>query len=505
MHNYKKYVPELLNREEFLRNELLTIYYGFDFTKAAAYLKQEPGVEALFEQIKEQIEGSADETFFNHYRYQAKTIFHLIRWIKATLSGAAEAQANLQAAKANSSLIDLNTYPYPENFRDGITRFKQEINDLGNDISVVKNIFEGLAKLPFPYLYCIETDPMASFKRDSNAVSTPETKQEPKETVVSIEFQVDGEPWANPQILQPDKMYVIKGRIRINQWPKDCEQMFLVPVSSQNQNTYELSLPPIDPFKTSSTEISGYVVFRYPQHNFDDNMVIKLLCYFQKTDGKKLVPVVIGYDQLIAKVLDPNSHEFMTGFSSMNSAIADIHTKLRTELPNLDQTELKDFLLLLRGILNYQGFCLQHGTYKSKNKVLESVFRDQLIQHLVGIPYLGEQIIKEAHLAGGRVEIGYKGIIAELKSESKISDRQQLIAKYGKQPVAYSSGNGKQLSILCILELTEKNSPPAPPRNNIKLIIPEVHGFKAAEMEFPPRQVVVIIDGNTKDPSAYSI
>lgn len=504
MRNHKKYAPVVLNLEELLRNEFLSIYYGFDFTKTEAYLKQEAIVEGHFQKIQEQIGGSTDETFFNHYRYQAKAIFHLIRWTGAILAGSVETQSYLQAAKANSSLIDLTAYPYPESFSEGINRFKEEMNNLGNDISAVKNIFEGLAKLPFPYLYCIQIDPMASFKKNRNPVSTPETKEEPRETVVSIEFLVDEEPWANPQILQPDKIYVIKGRIRVNEWPQGCGQLILMPVSSQNQNAYELSLPPIDPFKTLSTEISGHVVFRYPQHNFDDNMVIKLLCYFQKTDGKKVIPVVIGYDQLIAKVLDPNSHEFMTGFSSMSSAIAEINTRIRTELANIDQKELKDFLLLLRGILNYQGFCLQHGTYKNESKVLESVFRDRLIQHLVGIPYLGEQIIKEAHLAGGRVEIGYKGIIAELKSESKISDRDQLIAKYGKQPVAYSSGNGKQLSILCILDLTEKNSPPAPPRNNIKMITPDVHGFRTEEMEFPPRQVVVIIDGNTKDPSAYS-
>jgi len=505
MRNHKKYAPEVLNFEELLRNELLTIYYGFDFSKAEAYLKKEPAVEGHFQKIQEQVEGSTDEVFFNHYSYQTKAIFHLIRWTTAILAGSSKTQSHLQAAKANSSLIDLNAYPYPKSFKSGITRFREEISNLENDISTVKNIFESLAKLPFPYLYCIETDPMVSFKKDRNPVNTPETKEEPKETVVSIEFLVDEEPWANPQILQPEKIYVIKGRIRINEWPQGCDQMTLIPVSSQNQNAYELSLPPISPFKTQSTEISGHVVFRYPQHSFDDNMVIKLLCYFQKLDGSKLLPVVIGYDQLIAKVLDPNSHEFMTGFSSMSSAIAEINTKLQTELPNLDRTELKDFLHLLRGILNYQGFCLQHGTYKNESKVLENVFRDRLIQHLVGVPYLGEQIIKEAHLAGGRVEIGYKGIIAELKSEAKISDRNQLIAKYGKQPVAYSSGNGKQLSILCILDLTEKNSPPAPPRNNIKMITPEVHGYKTEDMEFPPRQVVVIIDGNTKDPSAYSV
>ena len=79
--------------------------------------------------------------------------------------------------------------------------------------------------------------------------------------------------------------------------------------------------------------------------------------------------------------------------------------------------ELYDFSLLLSSILNYQGFCLQQGVYKNIDNISEDVFRDNMIQHLISMYYIGENINKEAHLSGGRVEIGYKGIIAELKVE----------------------------------------------------------------------------------------
>ena len=107
-------------------------------------------------------------------------------------------------------------------------------------------------------------------------------------------------------------------------------------------------------------------------------------------------------------------------------------------------------------------------------------------------------------LSEGRIEIGYRGLIAELKVENSISDRDKLYEKYGKQPVAYASGNSKQLSILCILDLTEKILPPAAPQNNIKLLTPKVHGFEDKVVDHPSKLVMVVIDGNTQNPSDYS-
>jgi hypothetical protein len=203
-------------------------------------------------------------------------------------------------------------------------------------------------------------------------------------------------------------------------------------------------------------------------------------------------------------VLDPNAHYFLTGFKAMNKIVADIALKIDKEIPKLDADEKNNFLHLLSGILNYQGFCLQQGIYKNEPNVYEDDFRDDLIQHLTGLPYIGENINKEAHLAGGRVEIGYKGNVAELKVEKALSDRKKIIEKYTSQGVTYSSANTKSLSILCVLDLTEKKQPVAPPQDNIFFTTPALHGFDDLSTAPPVRQVVVIIEGNTKKPSDYS-
>ena len=280
--------------------------------------------------------------------------------------------------------------------------------------------------------------------------------------------------------------------------------MVLKPFSTSSNDWYNLSIPEIKREDKTEFEITGHVVFKYPQSTFDDLISIRLLGYFKNAMGTKEYPSIIGYDQLILKVLDPNSIYFPTGFKIMDKAVLDISNTINKELPTVNREERDNFLCLLRGILNYQGFCLQQGKYKEQDKVPENEFRDHLIQHLIGLPYLGEEISKESHLAGGRIEIGYRGLIAELKVETSISDRDRLYEKYGKQPIAYASGNSKQLSILCILDLTDKKLPPASPQNNIKLLTPKVHGFEDKEVDHPSKLVMVVIDGNTKKPSDYS-
>jgi hypothetical protein len=258
--------------------------------------------------------------------------------------------------------------------------------------------------------------------------------------------------------------------------------------------------------KTNQTEfeVSGQVLFKYPQHSFDESYGIKLFAYYTDAEGLRIFPELIGYNQLIAKVLDPNSSFFLTGFPSMNELVLSVFTELQRELPMVNSDDRDNFLKLLSGVLNFQGYCLQAGTYKGKSDVAEDTFRDSMLQYLNSLHYLGAEVIKEPHVAGGRIEIYYKGLIAELKVEKTISDREQLIKKYGKQLVAYASGNAKQLSMLVILDLTEKKLPPAPPQNNTKLITPKLHGFENAEPSYPSKQVVVIFDGNTKKPSDYS-
>lgn len=497
---YRQYNPELVISQENLRLLLLKSFFEFDVSATDQVLSKEEEVKLEIDKLIDATKDSSDGNFFKFYGYFITSIFHLLKWVQKEMNGE-NGLSHLKARTVHLNLIDFEYFNHMPDFRESFQRLCKLIKQV-SEVNQINEILRSFTQMPFPTIFTFTVDPFNSLHEDIN--NGPQNEEDLKVIILSIQFTIDGEPWANPQILKPEELYTIYGKIFLNEWPEGLDTLILKPASTSSNAWFDLSIPEIKRENKTEYEITGNVVFKYPQSTFDESISVRLFGFFQNSVGKKEYPTIIGYDQLTLKVLDPNSSYFITGFKKMNKIVMDIALAIDRELPDCDKDEKENFLHLLSGILNYQGFCMQQGIYKGKTKVVEDDFRDQLIQHLVGLSYLGEEISKEAQLSGGRIEIGYRGVIAELKVETKISDRNQLYKKYGKQPIAYASGNSKQLSILCILDLTEKELPPATPQNSIKLLTPKIHGFEDKELDYPSKLVMTVIDGNTKKPSEYS-
>lgn len=497
---YRQHNSELVSSQEKIRALLLKCLFEFDISAIEVVLSKEDEMKMELKKLLEATKSSTDEDFFKYYGYFISSIFHLLKWAQVEMN-AEDGSSYLKARSTHISLIDFQYFNHVPDFQESFLELCESLKSI-SEVKELRGVFKIIIQLPFPTISSFPVNFLPSFVENSG--SDTQDEEESKIIILSIQFTIDGEPWANPQILKPEELYTIKGNVSLNEWPEGYNTLVLKPFSTSSDEWYNLSIPEISRESRKEYEIAGHVVFKYPQSTFDDLISIRLLGYFKNDIGTREYPLIIGYDQLRLKVLDPNSIYFPTGFKIMDKVVLDISTAIDNELPDLNRDERINFLCLLRGILNYQGFCLQQGQYKERDKVSENEFRDHLIQHLIGLPYIGEEISKEAQLAGGRVEIGYRGLIAELKVETSISDREELYEKYGKQPIAYASGNSKQLSILFILDITVKELPPASPLNSIKLLTPKVHGFKDKEVEHPSKLVMIILDGNTKKPSDYS-
>jgi hypothetical protein len=495
------YHAELVATQFLVRRELLRQLSLFDEANLVPLLASEALVMEPLRQLETATRATAEAIFFTNYRLLGSAFYHLLRWSHEELQAGAGAEAHLRAARANIRLLRPEEAGYPDPFKARLAQclalvgVAPQIPDIG---AVVKS----LLTLPFPTRYAFEEDPLAELRQEVTPTNSAAESDLPP--LLSAEFFIDDEPWANPQVLEPAAMYSVRGQLTPNYWPVGYDRLRLGPVSTTDSSLYSLELAEVRPSPATTTySVTGRVAFKFPQHRPEDAYAIKLLAYYENPAGERLPVPLIGYHQLLARVLSPDVAYFPTGFSALNQVVLDVVTALQS-LPGLAKQELADFTKLLRGILNYQGVCLQQGIYKAQDNVSEQAFRDQLIQHLSGLDYLGEHIVKEAEVAGGRVEISFRGMVAELKAEKTISDRGKLLAKYGPQATTYASANTKQLSILCVLDLTKKTRPPAPPQNNVLLITPALHGFEETEPAYPCRQVLVVLEGNTQKPSAYS-
>jgi hypothetical protein len=200
--------------------------------------------------------------------------------------------------------------------------------------------------------------------------------------------------------------------------------------------------------------------------------------------------------------LEKEKADIEEGNINNNSRLGFIN-EIRKELlkQQLNPEEINNACDLLKWVIDYQQYCNDSGIYKEVTELTEADFKKDIIRFFH--PHIGADLNIESETAGGKVEIIYKKIPLELKVEKKISERKQLLDKYKKQPTVYASGKNVQVSILCILDITDKINPTALPENNIFIEVPELHGFSNDRPKYNSILIIVIIDGNTKKPSLY--
>ena len=129
-------------------------------------------------------------------------------------------------------------------------------------------------------------------------------------------------------------------------------------------------------------------------------------------------------------------------------------------------------------------------------------FQQHLLQHL-RMTELGEELREAETVGGGILDLRYRNVVIELKVEYRIKDRKSLREKYTSQPCQYTI-TSIPLSIICILDMTEKEKVPGIVANDLSLESPPVHGYGSEPPPYPSKVAVVIIEGNLRSPSIYS-
>ncbi|MNU12575.1 hypothetical protein D3C71_05990 [compost metagenome] len=497
------YYLELVEAQAKLFNIVKPMLTNFSFKSLNKILDEKKVIFDLLDFLVEESVNSKEAYHFDNVSRIYRALIFYSEWIYALLNGLDNSVTTYKTAKSNLSIIDTTFYHH-------IPIFKFNIDELINNLSALNDsnfnefeiIVRNFGKVRFPIISHLRSN---GFINVNNINSTNDEVEENDDSVyvVSLELFLQGSPWVNPQIIKSKQIYAIDGIIKLNKIPKRFSILKVVPATT-SLNIFEIELQEIILSDSLEYKLTGTIVFKYNHSSFESSTTIKILPHFVDDYKNVLYPTIIGYDELSVKSIHPNSKLFQgSGYELIDEKISEIYSN--SLLNRLNENDKNNFLMLLNGICNFQGFCLQRAKYKEINSIKEDEFRDDLIQHLTANPNIGEDIIKEAHVAGGRVEIIYKGIIVELKVEKSLSDRGKIISKYKNQPQAYASSNSKICSIACVLDLTEKKLPQSLASNNIFIHEIDTHGFESTIPFHQPFQVFIFIDGNIKSPSKYSI
>ena len=404
-----------------------------------------------------------------------------------------EARLRILFDEFKGNLRSLNTYDAvsTESIRQRI--LSQSEVDAGD-------IAKMLLAIPMPPLYW-----EAQKDRDVGSFGSERTEKEPP-PIVRVIAEIDSEPVATPQLISPQRLYTITFRVRGIGWPELAKALHLsllttCPREEYSLSSFELPRPSIDGNNEYQEELSGQINFRSAQSTLLEDIVFRLRGAFELPDGEFQDVPIIGYHELRLRVVNQDRYPLMGSNQRIDRHILELISKLLEDCPTA-KDELDDLVPLLSALNRLLTTYTQHAIYKGATSIPESEFHDTVLRDLS--LQLGSDVQNHPRQAGGITDIRYRGAIVELKVEKDDGDRKRLGEKYAKQATQYEGVEARQVSILLVLDLTQKDKPPGDLRNDVLLVDVPTHGGNDEDKKYPSKAFVIVMNGNIKSPSDYS-
>lgn len=361
----------------------------------------------------------------------------------------------------------------------------------------VNELHRFLSSIPLPTLYWHSKELDFPYRN-----ANKELENSPNPLLRIIVF-LGCAPVASPQLLKPNVLYPLVLRIRGFVWLKEAKRLRLdfittCPKSEYSISDFVLELPCVENNEYQS-ELTGQISFNSGQSSWLDDLVFKISAAFEMPDDSFQQIPVIGHNELRLKVV--NEYPIKTGTQPLDQHVTELVEKLCKEHPKV-LDELPDLLPMLEALNRLRATYAQEAIWKGQNNVPESDFQQTVTRDLRLI--LGQDVQEHPSQAGGNTDIRYRGVIVELKVEKKNGNRDHIAKKYTEQTVQYAGVEGRQISILLVLDLTEKDKPSGDIREDIFLKDVETHGGIDTDKKFPSKTFIFVINGNMKKPSDYS-
>ena len=357
-----------------------------------------------------------------------------------------------------------------------------------------------LLMIPLPTLYWNAREvefPYRVADRESDTTPSP---------MLRVIVFLDRASVASPQFLKSNILYPLVFQVRGLTWPSDAVRLHLDLLTTCPQNEFSVSDFTLDkPHCIKDGEYQGELVgqikFNSGQSSVLDDLIFTVRSAFETSTGDFTEIPVIGHNELRLRVVNEDLHPLMTGNRRLDQRIAELVTKLLSDHPKV-QDELPDLLALLEALARLLATYAQEAIFKERSDVPESEFQSTVLRDLRN--QLGQDVQEHPNQAGGITDIRYRGVIVELKVEDENGDREYISQKYTAQAAQYAGVEARQVSILLVLDLTDKDKPPGDIRNDIILTDVETHGGDDRAKRFPSKAFVFVINGNMKSPSTYS-
>jgi hypothetical protein len=358
------------------------------------------------------------------------------------------------------------------------------------------------ATIPLPLLL-VESDKTSRLPRPS---PTGPGDSVADDDVAVVLFSLDGRLITGPAVVRPDTVYELSVDVRPGAWPEWATELEgeLLTVLGPG----DIELPsfrwsrPFDTGENSRLHQSGTLLCRFKLSTGQPAPRFTLALRWRGTvDGKQEVRTldVAAHREIRIRPFD-HTRDKLTSSAPFDERLLTLFEQLR--LADYPDTDVQAFGRLFTAICRAGLDISWEKKYRKGTRVTEREFHDDLFERLLDDPEIGGRLERGSPLALGFLDVRHDGITAELKVERRTAATEEHVTKYVAQPAQYASADGRRISILAILDLSQKTAPVGTPENYVFFLNPKLHGLQAAPAG--SAVAVVIINGAAPTPSSFS-
>ncbi|MGH2714749.1 MAG: hypothetical protein ACRDM7_12845 [Thermoleophilaceae bacterium] len=312
------------------------------------------------------------------------------------------------------------------------------------------------------------------------------------------------EPITHAHVIPRNLVHKVGVRARLTVWPAWADELrieFLSVLQQPSQLTapaWRLRRPERDAEGYWTVQAEGALSFSVAQPLGQAPASLRLAVSLIG-DGRTEHVACVGYEALQLHITDPSAGT-MSGQTQLDERLLRIFES--TDAGPYPDEEKLAFRRMLTGLARVAASMHVRRDYATGAEVAEDVFHRDLLKQLDMQPELTGRVWDGRRQGGGPTDLIHDMINAELKVEKNTTATLENAHRYLGQPTQYAASSGAQLTILCILDMTAKQSPVGVVGNYIGLIEPALHGL--TDPAYPSRVAVVIINGNLPLPSDWA-
>ncbi|KXV09657.1 hypothetical protein AD931_03545 [Gluconobacter oxydans] len=287
--------------------------------------------------------------------------------------------------------------------------------------------------------------------------------------VAFLEFMIDGKPADTVHNLSTGQVHDLDLTIRVSKWPEYAERLVIEPVSIEPPSTWDF--PPFEFLKPHGPppyvfQRQGRMALHASQGFNARPLEFRYSAEFQPLLKYDEAIVLAGQRTLRLDGTDTSRHP-LTGYSELDMKIIQLREKMRLE-PLISEAHVRDLLTLLTPVANLMGQSVQDKRYPKP--IDEAMFQADFQSFLRSNTVIGSELEVQGEIAGGKVDLSFRGIKIELKSERLKRLLPDDCKKFAEQAASYAVGAGHRIALLCVLDCSPKTTPPFPVADGLTII-----------------------------------